>query len=130
MTRLAKTLGITLALTALAATLAAAASLALTSGALAAGRASVASCGVSSLSATRTVANSGAVTQVNVSGIPESCAGQTLSLTLKSQSGGSLGSASTTIGSCTGGCSTSFTSFGGTVSAPSLYGYAFAVAGS
>ncbi len=130
MTRLAKILGITLALSALAATLAAAASLALTSGTLAAGRASVSSCGVSSLSATRTVDNGGTVTQVNVSGIPESCAGETLSLTLKSQSGGSLGSASTTIGSCSGGCSASFTSFGGTVSAPSLYGYAFAVASS
>ena len=130
MTRLAKILGITLALSALAATLAAAASLALTSGALAAGRASVASCGVSSLSATRTVDNGGTVTQVTVSGIPESCAGQMLSLTLKSPSGGSLGSASTTIGSCSGGCSVSFTSFGGTVSAPSLDGYAFAVASS
>jgi len=130
MTRLAKLLGITLALSALAATLAAAASLALTSDPLVAGRASVASCGFSSLSATRSVDNSGSVTQVSVSGIPQSCSGQTLSVTLKGQSGGSLGSASTTIGSCSGGCSVSFTSFGATVSGPDLYGYAFAVTGS
>lgn len=130
MKRLSKILGTTLAIWAALATVAAAASLALTSGVLSAGRVAVSSCGVSSLSATRSVDNAGTVTRVDVSGIPESCSGQTLSVTLEGQSGGSLGGASTTIGACTGGCSATFTSFGGTVSAPSLSGYAFAVTGS
>jgi hypothetical protein len=126
--RLLRVLGTMLAVWAALAGLAAAASLTLTSRSLSAGRASVSSCGVSSLSATRNVDNGGNVTRVDVYGIPQSCSGKTLSLTLKSQTGGALGSASTTIGSCTGGCTATFTSFG-SVSGSSLYGYAFALVG-
>jgi hypothetical protein len=129
MKRLTTILGTTLAMWAALATIAAAATLGLTSGSLGAGRAGVTSCGASSLSSTRRVDNSGNVTQVVVSGIPQSCAGKTLSVTLKGQTGASLGTASTTVGTCTGGCTATFTSFGGTVSAPALSGYAYALSG-
>lgn len=128
MKRLSTILGTTLAIWAAFAALGAAATLGLTSKTLGGGRASVSSCGVASLSATRRVDNNGVVTRVDVAGIPQACAGETLSLTLKSQSGASLGGATTAIGACTGGCTAAFTSFGG-VSAGSLYGYAFAVTG-
>jgi hypothetical protein len=127
MKRLISIIGTALAVSATLASLAAAASLSLRSTSLAAGNARVASCGASSLSATRSVDNTGTVTLVTVNGIPQTCAGQRLSVTLEDQTGASLGSASATIGACSGGCSLGFSNFGATVSAPSLYGYAFAV---
>jgi hypothetical protein len=127
---LAKILGGTLAVAATFAACGAAASLALGSGSLSAGNAAVTSCGVSSLSATRKVDNSGNVTQVDVGGIPAACSGETLSVTLVGSANASLGSASTTLGGCGATCSASFTSFGATVSASSLLGYSFGVVGS
>lgn len=124
MKALSKTLALALAVTATFAAFAAAASLALGSTSLSAGNAAVSSCGVGSLTATRSVDNNGNVTQVNVSGIPAACAGETLSVTLVDQSGASLGSATATIA----GTSATLSSFAG-VSAASLYGYAFAVEG-
>lgn len=124
MTVLSKTLGFVLAVAAASAAFAAAASLALGSQGLSAGDAPVTSCGVASLAATRTVDNSGNVTSVTVAGIPAACSGQTLSLTLVSAGGGSLASASTTVA----GTTAVFTGLG-TVPAPSLSGYAFAVTG-
>jgi hypothetical protein len=94
---------------------------------LAAGKTPVASCTTSALTATRDVDASGNVTQVTVTNVPQACSGQILSLALRGAGGASLGSASATIGSCTGGCSVPFTSFGTTVAAQSLLGYSFSV---
>jgi len=125
MKTLTRTFGFALALTATFAAFAAAATLALGSTSLSAGNAPVTSCGIASLTATRDVDNAGNVTQVNVAGIPAACAGETLSVTLVGGGGASLGGATATIA----GTSAAFTSFGGTVSAASLTGYAFAVEG-
>ncbi|MES1247589.1 MAG: hypothetical protein ABUS54_07950 [Actinomycetota bacterium] len=124
MKALSKTFGFALAVTAVFAAFAAAATLALGSTSLSAGNAAVSSCGISSLTATRDVDNSGNVLQVNVSGVAASCTGETLSVTLKSSTGSSLGSASTTIS----GTTATVTGFG-SVSATNVYGYAFAVEG-
>ena len=70
MKRLANILGFALAVAATSAACGAAATLTLGSHALSSGKASVSSCGVSSLSATRDVDNSGNVTGVGVAGIP------------------------------------------------------------
>jgi hypothetical protein len=129
MTFLSKTLGLGLAVAALFAGTAAAATLAVGSTSLSAGSATVSSCGVSSLVATRTVDNSGNVTQVNVVGIPAACSGETLSITLKDAAGVSLGGGTATIGSCGTTCSASLTSFGSTVSAATTTGYSFGVVG-
>jgi hypothetical protein len=126
MQRLANMLGFALVVAALFAACGAAATLALGSKALSAGNASVTSCGVSSLSSIRAVDNGGNITSVVVSGIPASCAGETLSLTLADSSGGSLGSASAAIPA--GGGSLTFTSFS-TVSATNVTSYQYAVAG-
>jgi hypothetical protein len=125
---LAKALGTALAVAATFAACGAAATLALGSQKLSAGNASVTSCGISSLTATRDVNNSGNVTQVNVSGLPAACAGETLSVTLANSSNTSLGNASGVVPA--GGGSMSFSSFGATVSATSLAKYVYAVAGS
>jgi uncharacterized Zn-binding protein involved in type VI secretion len=117
MKTLSTALGLVLAL---AASIAAAATLGLGSTSLAAGSASVTSCGVSSLVATRDVDNAGNVTQVSVGGIPAACAGETLSVALV----GTSASASTTIS----GTSATFTGFG-PVPASSVTGFAFAVEG-
>jgi len=124
---MAKALGIGLAITAASTAFAAAASLALGSQSLSAGSAAVTSCGVSSLSATRNVDNSGNVTQVVVPGVPAACAGETLSVTLVDGSNAALGNASAAVP--VGGGSVTFSSFGGTVAAASLASYSFAVAG-
>lgn len=124
---LAKALGAAVAVAAVVTACAAAATLATSSNGLSANKAAVSSCGVTALSATRDVDNTGNVTQVNVSGIPAACAGETLSVTLTSSANASLGSASGTVPA--GGGSMSFTSFGATVSATSLSQYAFAVVG-
>lgn len=129
MNTLSKTLGFAVTVAATFAACAAAATLALGSTSLSAGNAAVTSCGVSSLSATRNVDNSGNVTQVNVGGIPTACSGETLSVTLVSAANAALGSGSATLGSCGATCSATITSFGGTVSAASIATYSFAVAG-
>jgi uncharacterized Zn-binding protein involved in type VI secretion len=125
MNALSKTFGFAAAVTVVTCmAFAAAATLALGSTSLSAGNATVTSCGVSSLTATRNVDNSGNVTQVNVSGIPAACAGETLSVTLYSSAGLGLASLTTSIS----GTSATFTGVSG-IAASSLAGYAFAVEG-
>jgi hypothetical protein len=128
MTLLAKILGLALAVAATFAACGAAASLTLESRSLSAGNASVTSCGVSSLAATRKVDNSGNVTQVDVAGIPAACSGATLSIALVSSAGTALASSSTTLSGCTTTCSASFTGLG-TVSAANIARFTFGVTG-
>jgi hypothetical protein len=125
--RLAKTIGIGLTATLLFVGVAAAAGLGINTGKLSADNVAVRGCTSSALTATRDVDNSGNVTQVDVLGVPQACSGQELALTLWGSGGMSLGSASATIGACAGGCSVTFSSFGATVSAASLRGYAVEV---
>jgi uncharacterized Zn-binding protein involved in type VI secretion len=122
MKALSTTLGFALTLSATFVAFAAAATLALGSTSLAAGNATVGSCGISALTATRDVDNAGNVTQVNVGGIPAACAGETLSVTLVGASNAALASSSLVVS----GTTATFTGLG-TVSASSLAGYAFAV---
>ncbi|HLY93730.1 MAG TPA: hypothetical protein VKP14_02695 [Gaiellaceae bacterium] len=129
MKTLSKTLGFVVVLAAVFASCAAAATLAIGSASLAAGSVTVSSCGVSSLVATRNVDNSGNVTQVNVTGIPTACSGETLSVTLTGAGNASVGGGSTTIGSCAPTCAATVTSLGGTTSAANVNGYSFAVTG-
>jgi uncharacterized Zn-binding protein involved in type VI secretion len=124
MKALTRTLGFALTASLTFAAFAAAATLALGSTSLSAGNAQVTSCGVSSLSSTRDVDNAGNVTQVNVSGIPAACAGETLSVTLVGSGNAALGTVTATIA----GTTAALTGFG-TVSASSLTGYAYAVTG-
>jgi hypothetical protein len=124
--RLINILGVVLVTALLSTGIAAAASLGMSSGRLAAGSAVVSGCTSSSLTATRSVDNSGNVTQVNVLGVPQACAGETLAVTLENNVNASLGNASTTVGACTGGCTVSLTGFG-TVSAASVNAYAFSL---
>lgn len=126
MKKLTRILGIATALTLLTAGVAAAATLGLGSGQLAAGSVAVGHCTSSALTATRNANNSGSVTQVNVLSVPQACSGETLAVTLENSSHASLGSASTTVGTCTGGCTVSITGFG-TVAASSLTAYAFSL---
>ena len=105
---------------------AAAASLGLTSANLGAGSATVTGCTSSSLTATRNVDNSGNVTQVNVLSVPQACASETLAVTLENSSHTSLGTGSTTVGACTGGCTVIVTGFG-TVSAANVTAYALSL---
>lgn len=126
MKRLVKILGAVLTATLLSAGVAAAASLGLSTGLLSAGHVAVAGCTSSALTATRNVNNSGNVTQVNVLNVPQACAGQTLAVTLENSTPASLGSASTTVGACTGGCTVTLTGFG-TVAATSLTAYALSL---
>lgn len=125
MKTLTKTLGFALTATATFVAFAAAATLALGSTSLSAGNAQVTACGVSSLGSTRDVDNSGNVTQVNVSGIPAACAGETLSVTLVDGTGAALG---TTVSTIIAGTTATLTGFG-TVSATNLVTYAYAVTG-
>jgi hypothetical protein len=129
MSILGKTLGSGLAVAATFAATAAAATLAVGSTSLSAGSTSVPACGISSLTATRTVDNSGNVTRVSVAGIPTACSGETLSVTLAGAANASLGGGSATIGGCAATCSASLASFGGTVSAASVTKYSFGVTG-
>lgn len=126
MKRLTRILGIVTATTFLTVGVASAASLGFGSGKLGAGSAAVGGCTSSALTATRNVDNNGNVTQVNVLTVPQTCAGETLAVTLENSSHVSLGSASTTVGTCTGGCTVSLTGFG-TVAAASLTAYAFSL---
>ena len=104
----------------------AAASLGLTTGKFGAGSAAVSGCTASSLTATRNVDNSGNVTQVNVLGVPQACAAETLAVTLENSSHTSIGTSSAAVGACTGGCTVTVTGFG-TVSAATLSFYAFSL---
>lgn len=126
MKTLIRILGIAAATTFLTVGVAAAATLGIGSGQLSAGSAAVEACTSSALTATRNVNNSGNVTQVNVLSVPQACSGETLAVTLENSSHTSLGSASATVGACTGGCNVSITGFG-TVSATSLAAYAFSL---
>ena len=129
MKKLIKTSGFVVVLAAVFASCAAAATLLVSSASLAAGSVTVSSCGVSSLTATRNVDNSGNVTQVSVAGIPTACSGETLTVTLVGAGNTNLGSGSATIGNCGTTCSASLTSLGGTISAANVAGFRFAVAG-
>jgi hypothetical protein len=66
------------------------------------------------------------VTQVNILSVPQACAGETLAVTLANGLNVSLGSASTTVGACTGGCTVSLTGFG-TVPAATVNAYAISL---
>jgi hypothetical protein len=105
---------------------ASAASLGVTSAKLGAGSVTVGGCTSSSLTATRNVNNSGNVTQVNVTGVPQACAGQTLAVTLENSLQASLGASTAVVGTCTGGCTVYVTGFG-TVSAANVTAYAFSL---
>jgi hypothetical protein len=126
MQRLINILGVVMVAGLLSAGVAAAASLGMSSGRLAAGSAVVSGCTSSSLTATRNVDNSGNVTQVNILSVPQACAGETLAVTLANGLNVSLGSASTTVGACTGGCTVSLTGFG-TVPAATVNAYAISL---
>ena len=125
---LAKILGTALAVAATFAACGSAASLAFNSNRLSAGNASVVSCGVASLSATRAINNAGNITQVDVPSVPSTCAGDTLYVTLIGTGNASVGSANAVVPA--GGGTMSFSSLGGTVSAGNVLGYRFAVVGS
>jgi hypothetical protein len=124
--RLRTIFGLFLTGTFLSVGVAAAASLGLTSGKLSAGSAAVSGCTASSLTATRNLNNSGNVTQVNVLSVPQACASEALAVTLQNSSHVSLGAASTTVGTCAGGCTVTVTGFG-TVSAASVTAYSFSL---
>ena len=126
MKRLTNTLGIALTTALASAGVAAAASLGLTTAQLGAGSATVSGCTSSALTATRNVDNTGNVTQVNVTSVPQACAGETLAVTLENSSHTSLGASSTVIGTCTGGCTVTVTGFG-TVSAANVTAYALSL---
>jgi hypothetical protein len=131
---LSKTLVLCLLALATFAGTAAAATLVVSSKSLSAGNAGVTSCGVSSLSATRTVDNAGLVTRVDVGAIPLACSGETLSVTLVGASNISLGTGTGVVGSCAATCSVSIpasvTNFGVAVSATGVLSLSFAVVGS
>jgi hypothetical protein len=124
--RLVNIFGAVLTAALLSAGVAAAASLAFSTGQLSAGHAAVAGCTSSALTATRNVDSTGTVTQVNVLNVPQACAGETLAVTLENSSHTSLGSTSTTVGACTGGCTVTLTGFG-SVSATNLTTYALSL---
>ena len=126
MKRLTNIFGITFTAALMSVGVASAASLGLTAGKLGAGSAAVTGCTSSSLTATRNVDNSGNVTQVNVTSVPQVCAGQTLAVTLENSSHTSLGASSTVIGACTGGCTVTITGFG-TVFAANVTAYALSL---
>jgi hypothetical protein len=124
MKRLSKTLGLLATAALLTVGVASAASLGVASGQLSAGNAAVSGCTSSALVATRKVDNGGHVTEVDVTGVPQACAGETLAVTLE-ESSGSAG-ASTTVGTCSGGCTVALTGFG-TVLASTVTAYAFSL---
>ena len=126
MKRLTNTFGIALTAALLSVGVASAASLGLSTGKLGAGSATVSGCTSSSLTATRNVDNSGNVTQVNVTSVPQACAGETLAVTLQNSSHTSLGAATTVVGTCSGGCTVTVTGFG-SVSAANVTYYALSL---
>jgi hypothetical protein len=72
------------------------------------------------------VDNNGNVTQINVTSVPQACAGQTLAVTLENSSHTSLGAGSTVVGACTGGCTVTVSGFSG-VSAANVTSYALSL---
>jgi len=126
MKRLAKTIGLVSTVALLTVGVAAAATLGMQTGKLSAGRVAVTGCTSSALTATRSVDNSGDVTGVDVLNVPQACSGERLAVTLENASHASLGSASTTVGTCSGGCTVSLTGFG-TVLASNLASYALSL---
>ena len=126
MKRLTRITGLMLTAAFVSVGVASAASLGLTSGKLGAGSVAVTGCTSSSLTATRNVDNNGNVTQVNVTSVPQVCAGQTLAVTLEDSSHTNLGTGSAVVGTCTGGCTVSITGFG-TVSAANVTAYALSL---
>jgi hypothetical protein len=126
MKRLTNIFGLALTAALLSVGVASAASLGLTAGKLGAGSATVSGCTSSSLTATRDVDNSGNVTQVNVLSVPQLCSGQTLAVTLENSSHTALGTASTVVGACTGGCTVAVAGFG-TVSATNVTAFALSL---
>lgn len=126
MKRLTNIFGIALTAALISVGVASAASLGLATGQLGAGSTTVSGCTSSSLTATRNVDNNGNVTQVNVTSVPQACAGETLAVTLENSSHTNLGAASTTVGACTGGCTVTLTGFG-TVSATNVSAYALSL---
>ncbi len=133
MTFLSKTLVLCLAAALTFAGSAAAATLVIGSKSLSAGNAAVSTCGVLSLTPTRTVDNAGKVTRVDIASIPLACSGETVSVTLVGASNASLGSGTGVVGSCATTCSVSIpasvTNFGTSVSAASVLAFSFAVVG-
>jgi hypothetical protein len=121
--RLTRIFGIATAATLVSVGVASAATFGIVSGKLSAGSATVAGCTASSLTATRNVNNAGNITQLNVTSVPQACAGETLSATLENNLHAGLGSASTTVGTCTGGCTVTLTGFSG-ISAANVTAYA------
>src|SRR5207248_11343576 len=126
MKRLTHMLGIAVTAVLLSVGVASAASLGLSTGKLGAGSATVSGCTSSSLTATRNVDNSGNVTQVDVTSVPQACAGETLAVTLQNSSHTSLGAATTVVGTCSGGCTVTVTGFG-SVSAANVTYYALSL---
>ena len=126
MKQLTRILGVALTAAVLSVGVASAASLGLTSSKLGAGSAAVSGCTSSSLTASRNVDNNGNVTQINVTGVPQACAGQALAVTLENSSHTSLGAASTVVGACTGGCTVAVTGFG-SVAAANVTAYALSL---
>jgi hypothetical protein len=124
--RLANIFGIVVTTTLLTVGVASAASLGLGTAQLGAGSVVVSGCTASSLVATRNVDNNGNVTQVNVTSVPQACAGEVLAVTLENGSHTSLGASTAIVGTCTGGCNVAVTGFG-TVSAANLNFYAFSL---
>jgi len=124
--RLTNTFGIALTAALLSVGVASAASLGLSTGKLGAGSATVSGCTSSSLTATRNVDNSGNVTQIDVTSVPQACAGETLAVTLQNSSHTSLGAATTVVGTCSGGCTVTVTGFG-SVSAANVTYYALSL---
>ena len=119
-------LGTSLGVAALFAGVAAAASLGITTSGLAAGSATGVRCVSSSLTATRSVDNTATITSVSVLNVPQACANETLSVTLRDSSGASLGQASASVGACAGGCTITLSGFG-SIPASSLAGYAISL---
>jgi len=124
--RLTNIFGIVATAALLSVGVASAASRGLTTAQLGAGSATVSGCTSSALTATRNVDNTGNVTQVNVTSVPQACAGETLAVTLENSSHTSLGAATTVVGTCSGGCTVTVTGFG-SVSAANVTYYALSL---
>ncbi len=126
MKRLLNILGFVITAGLLSVGVAAAASLGVATGKLSAGHIAVTGCTSSSLTSTRNVDGSGNVTQLNVTNVPQACAGEVLAATLENAAHASLGSSTAIVGTCTGGCTVSLTGFG-TVSAATVTAYALSL---
>ena len=126
MKRLASILGAISTAALLSVGVAAAASLSIGTGKLSASHVPVSGCTASALTVTRDVDNSGNVTDINVTSMPQACAGEVLRATLENSSHTSIGSSSATVGTCTGGCTVTITGFG-TVSASNVTSYALSL---